>query len=92
MSKLTKNQKIEILQEENARLRKELERVNYLTTDGITVYVDEQGKASRQLLIELTELREDYKKKFTEANKLLEELREIAKIEGVKKRRFLFKR
>lgn len=89
---LTKNQKIEILQKENARLQKELERVNYLTTDEIKNYVEDHEMTNRELFIELQALREKYIKTFAEASKLLNELREVAKIEKVNKRKFPFKR
>ena len=85
---MTKNKKIEILQQENARLRKELQRVNYLTEDGIIDEINETEKERRKLLIELKELREKYRKTTIEASQILKELRQIAKIEGVKKRRF----
>lgn len=85
---MTDKQKIEILQQENARLRKELQRVNYLTEDGTIEEINETEKERRQLLIELKELREKYRKTTIEASQILKELRQIAKIEGVKKRRF----
>jgi len=85
---MTGKKKIEILKEENARLRKELEQVRYLTSDGITEYVDDYERANRELFIELGELRENYRKTNEEAMKILEELREIGKIEGIGKRKF----
>lgn len=85
---MTDKQKIEILQQENARLRKELQRINYLTEDGIMEEINETEKERRELLIELKELREKYRKTTIESSQILKELRQIAKIEGVKKRRF----
>lgn len=73
--------KIEILQEENARLRKELQRVKYLSSDEVAGYVDGYEKANRELFIELRELRDNYRKTSEEAGKLLEGLREAEKAE-----------
>jgi len=86
---MTDQKKIEILQEENARLRKELERTHYLSSDGVADYVADYEKANRELFIELQELRENYRKTFKEAAKLLEGLREAAQAEKARKRRFL---
>ena len=80
--------KIEILQEENARLRKELQRVKYLYSDEVAGYVDGYEKANRELFIELRELRDNYRKTTEEAGKLLEGLREAGKAEGVRKEKF----
>lgn len=85
---MTKNKKIEILQQENTRLWKELQRVNYLTEDDMTEHINDTGKENREILIELKELREKYRETVMEASQILKELRQIAKIEGVKKRRF----
>lgn len=80
--------KIEILKEENARLRKELERLRHLSSDEATGYVKNYEKANRELFIELRELRDNYRKTSEEAGRLLEELREIGKAEGKRKKRF----
>ncbi len=85
---MTDKKKIEILEKENAKLRQELEQVRYLTSDGITEYVDDYERANRELFIELGELRENYRRTSVEAGKMLEELREIGKIEGIGKRKF----
>lgn len=73
--------KIEILQEENARLRKELERLKRLSSDEVFGYVDDYERANRELFIELRELRDSYRKTTEEAARLLEGLREAGKIE-----------
>ena len=82
---MTDKKKIEILQEENARLRKELDRLNYLTSDEVTGYVDDYEKANRELLIELREIRDNYRKTSEEAGELLKGLKEVGKVEGVRK-------
>lgn len=84
---MTNQKKIEILQEENARLRKELERTRYLSSDQVPGYVADYEKANRELFIELQELREHYQKTFQEALELLSELRGAARTAG--KRKFL---
>lgn len=76
--------KIEILQEENARLRKELQRVKYLYSDEVAGYVDGYEKANRELFIELRELRDNYRKTSEEAAELLKRLRKVGKAEGAK--------
>lgn len=84
---MTNQKKIEILQEENARLREELERTRYLSSDQVANYVADYEKANRELFIELQELREHYQKTFQEALELLSELRGAARTAG--KRKFL---
>ena len=86
---MTDKKKIEILQEENARLRKELERTRYLSSDKVAEYTADYEKANRELFIELQELRENYRKTFEEAANLLKGLRNAARAEGAEKRRFL---
>ena len=71
---MTNQKKIEILQEENARLREELERTQYLSSDQVANYVADYEKANRELFIELQELREHYQKTVQEALELLSEL------------------
>lgn len=83
--------KIEILKEENARLRKELERLSYLSSDEVTGYAKDYEKANRELFIELRELRDNYRKTSEEAGRLLEELRGIGKAEGAKKGKWLWR-
>ena len=70
---MTNQKKIEILQEENARLREELERTRYLSSDQVANYVADYEKANRELFIELQELREHYQKTFQETLELLSE-------------------
>ena len=84
---MTNQKKIEILQEENARLREELERTRYLSSDQVANYVADYEKATRELFIELQELREHYQKTFQETLELLSELRKAARTAG--KRKFL---
>ena len=84
--------KIEILKEENARLRKELERLRHLSSDEVTGYAKDYEKANRELFIELRELRDNYRKTSEEAGRLLEELRGIGKAEGKRKWKWLWRR
>lgn len=84
---MTNQKKIEILQKENARLKKELERTQYLSSDQVANYMADYEKANRELFIELQELREHYQKTFQEALELLSELRGVARTAG--KRKFL---
>lgn len=80
--------KIEILQEENARLRKELERLRHLSSDEVTGYVNDYERANRELFIELRELRDNYRKTSEEAAELLKRLRKVGKVDGAKKEKF----
>ena len=75
------DKKIEILQDENGRLRRALEQVRHLTSDGIAQYVDDYERSNRELLIELRELRENYRKEVEKAGKMVKELRGIWKVE-----------
>lgn len=84
---MTKQNKIKRLQEENAQLRKELERTRYLSFDEVAGYVADYEKANRELFIELQQLRENYQKTFQEAVELLSGLRGAAK--GARKGRLL---
>ena len=79
---MTNQKRIAILQEENARLRKELERTRYLSSDQVSDYVADYEKANRELFIELQELRKHYQETFREASELLSGLRKAARAAG----------
>lgn len=79
---MTNQKRITILQEENVRLRKELERTRYLSSDQVSDYVADYEKANRELFIELQELRKHYQETFREASELLSGLRKAARTAG----------
>lgn len=85
---MTDKKKIEILQEENARLRKELNRLNYLTSDNVSEYVNDFERANRELFAELQELRDNYREYSGEVARLLQELEGVSKSEKLKKWKF----
>lgn len=81
---MTDKKKIEILQEENARLRKELGRVNYLLSNNVKEYVDEFEKENRKLYIELSELENEYKQNNVVVKRMLKDLKKIHRREKIK--------
>ena len=78
---MTDKKKIEILQKENARLRKEQERWSSLTSDNVTEYVNNYEMTARELFIELQELRDNYRTYCMEAEEILRQLRDISLVE-----------